>query len=273
MRVPLSIRALAVPVVVLVGVAATGSAASSAYTVRKGDTLSRLARRFNVPVGVLAQANGIGNIHLIRDGQRITVPSPTGKTGTGVPASPVVEATGGGFHVVNAGESLATIARRYKTTVDALAKANGLDNPNRIRIGSRLSVPGGAGWVCPVKADPRTVVNNWGAPRPGHRLHMGNDIFARRGAPVVAPVSGSITHASGSIAGLAFYLVGDDGNTYYGAHMDTYTRGAGRVTAGETIGTVGNTGNARTTPPHLHFEIRPNGGGAVNPWYTLRRWC
>lgn len=271
-RIPRRVRVVALPLAVVVGVTLTGSAASSSYTVRRGDTLSRLARRFDVPVGVLAQANGIGNIHLILDGQRITVPTPGGGTATPL-ASPVVQAAGGQHHVVARGDSLATIARRYGTTVGALAQANGLSDPDHIRIGSRLAVPGGTGWICPVKGDPRTVVNNWGAPRPGYRQHLGNDIFARRGALVVAPVSGTLTHASGAIAGLAFYLAGDDGNTYYGAHLDTYQRGAGPVRAGETIGTVGNTGNAKPTPPHLHFSIKPGGGAPVNPWFTLRKWC
>lgn len=270
MRVPLPSRTLALTVAAVLGIGLSGSAATSNYTVQRGDTLSRLARRFDVPVPVLAQANGIGNIHLIRDGQRITVPATGGRSA--VPASPVVQATGGSFHVVAEGESLAAIARRYRTTVAALAAANGIGDPDHIRIGTRLSVAG-HGWVCPVKGDPRTVVNNWGAPRPGYRQHMGNDIFARRGAPVVAPVSGTLTHVSGRVAGLAFYLAGDDGNTYYGAHLDTYQRGAGPVGAGEVIGTVGNTGNARTTPPHLHFSMRPTNGALVNPWYTLSRWC
>lgn len=254
----------------------TQAAGLSAYTVRRGDTLSQLARRFSVPVGVLAQANGIGNVDLIRDGQKITVPmagTASGKAAAKPPASPVVEMTGGNSHVVREGESLATIARKYGTTVNALAAANRITDPNRIRIGSRLAVPGSGSWVCPVKGQPRTVVNNWGAPRPGYRQHRGNDIFANHGASVVAPVSGIVTHVNGSVAGYAFYLAGDDGHRYYGSHLAGFVRGPGRVKAGEAIGRVGNTGNARTTPPHLHFEIHPRGGDAVNPWFTLRRWC
>ena len=115
-------------------------------------------------------------------------------------------------------------------------------------------------------------MNNWQAPRPGHRLHLGNDIFAARGAKVRAPVGGVVRHASGAVAGNAFYLAGNDGHTYYFAHLDTLGP-AGRVDAGDVVGTVGNSGNARTTPPHLHFGMQSAGGAPLNPYATLDKWC
>ena len=60
---------------------------------------------------------------------------------------------------------------------------------------------------------------------------------------------------------------------YYFAHLDRYLRGPGRVGGGVQIGTVGNTGDAHVTPPHLHFEIHPNNGKPVDPFPTLSRWC
>ena len=77
---------------------------------------------------------------------------------------------------------------------------------------------------------------------------------------------------NGAIGGLAFYLHGTDGVTYYGAHLDALQVGPGNVKAGQVLGTVGNTGNARGGSPHLHFEVHP-GGKAVNPYPTLKRWC
>ena len=133
------------------------------------------------------------------------------------------------------------------------------------------SVDASAGWVCPVQG-PRAFSNDYGAPRGGGRRHQGNDILAARGTPVVANVSGVVTHRTGAVSGNAYYLAGDDGNRYFGAHLDSFGA-SGRVSAGTRIGTVGTTGDAVGGPPHLHFEIHPGGNGNVNPFPTLSRYC
>ena len=127
------------------------------------------------------------------------------------------------------------------------------------------------GWICPVQG-PLAFSDDYGASRGGGYSHMGNDILAARGTPVVASVSGYVTQRSGAISGLAYYLDGDDGNEYFGAHLDSFGA-SGRVTAGTVIGTVGNTGDAAGGPPHLHFEIHPGGGAPINPYPTLTRYC
>jgi murein DD-endopeptidase MepM/ murein hydrolase activator NlpD len=128
------------------------------------------------------------------------------------------------------------------------------------------------GFQCPI-AGATSFFDTWGAARSGGRSHKGVDMFAQRGTPVVAPVSGVVRHSSGSaLAGFAFYLDGDDGNVYFGAHLDSFGA-SGRVGAGTVVGTVGNTGNARFSSPHLHFEIKPGGGRSVNPTSTVRAAC
>ena len=126
-------------------------------------------------------------------------------------------------------------------------------------------------WVCPVQG-PRAFHNDWGNPRSGGRSHKGTDILSPSGTPVVAPVAGSVTTRTGGLGGNAVYLRGSDGNTYYGAHLSRFGS-TGRVQQGQVIGYVGATGNARGGPPHLHFEIHPGGGAAVNPFGTLRTYC
>lgn len=137
------------------------------------------------------------------------------------------------------------------------------------RSGTRILARGA--WVCPVQG-PRAFSNDWGNPRSGGRRHKGTDIFAPSGTPVVAPVAGTVTHRSGGLGGLSVYVRGVDGNTYYGAHLRSFGA-SGRVAQGQQIGTVGSTGNARGGSAHLHFEIHPGGGAAVNPYGTLRAYC
>jgi murein DD-endopeptidase MepM/ murein hydrolase activator NlpD len=107
----------------------------------------------------------------------------------------------------------------------------------------------------------------WGNPRDGgKRSHEGIDIFAERGTPVVAAVKGRISRTGNrGLGGKQVWLrEGLFGNSLYYAHLDSVIAKTGQqVKPGDTLGLVGNTGNARTTPPHLHFGIYS--GGAKNP--------
>lgn len=245
------------------------------YEVRKGDTLSRVAKLTGVAVDALAKANNIKDPNLVKAGRVLTIP-PVGEPAPAAAAplpplpSPLLVLGGGGTHTVLPGQTLGAIAKRYGTTVAELATTNGIKNPNLIRDGLRLQVPGPA-WVCPVQGR-HQFSDSWGQPRPGRRRHEGVDLFAVRGTPVVAPVAGTLETLSGLRAGLAFYLRGEDGHTYYGAHLDSIGS-PGRVARGAQIGTVGSTGNAKGTTPHLHFEIKPDGGAPANPFPTLKKWC
>jgi murein DD-endopeptidase MepM/ murein hydrolase activator NlpD len=119
---------------------------------------------------------------------------------------------------------------------------------------------------CPV--DGSTYRNDFGDPR-GGGTHTGIDMLAPTGTPTWAVKSGNVQYAFESAGGLVAYLVADDGNAYYYAHMSNTNGGNRRVGQGAHIGFVGQTGNA--TGPHLHFEIRLGGvnGQRVNPYNTL----
>lgn len=135
------------------------------------------------------------------------------------------------------------------------------------------SAPVSAGMACPV-GQPRSFTDTWGAARSGGRAHRGTDILAPYGTPVYAIVDGTWSIQSpGPSAGLWAILRGSDGNQYWYMHLQSHTVANGaRVTAGQQTATNGDTGNARGTP-HVHFELHPGGGSAINPYATLRRAC
>jgi hypothetical protein len=118
--------------------------------------------------------------------------------------------------------------------------------------------------------DSDAILSRFGAPRDGGRRdHHGVDIFAPRGTPVLAAASGRITRVrEGGLGGkVVWQLDGEQGHYLYYAHLDSQAVARRQtVSVGDTIGFVGNSGNARTTPPHLHFGIYRRGIGAVDPW-------
>lgn len=136
-------------------------------------------------------------------------------------------------------------------------------------------------WVVTVRPEPslgafpvqgrdvRAVRSGFGADRDGgRRVHHGIDIFAPRGTPVVAATEGTVRSTRPNTLGGNVVWLSDarHGQSLYYAHLDTVlvARGA-RVQPGDTLGLVGNTGNARTTPPHLHFGVYRRGEGPMDP--------
>ena len=100
-------------------------------------------------------------------------------------------------------------------------------------------------------------------------------MFAPHGTPILAVESGSVEFYWNHVGGNSFRLYGDSGTFYYGTHLADYEGVSRGVEAGELIGYVGTTGNAAGTPPHLHFQIHPDGRGtpAVNPTPAVEMAC
>lgn len=122
--------------------------------------------------------------------------------------------------------------------------------------------------------DMRAVQSLFGAARDaGRRSHHGVDIFARRGTPVLATSAGIANRVAVTNLGGKVVWVRDPvrmANIYY-AHLDSqHVSNGDRVEPGDTVGFVGNTGNARTTPPHLHLGVYRSGEGPVDPAPFLR---
>jgi murein DD-endopeptidase MepM/ murein hydrolase activator NlpD len=125
--------------------------------------------------------------------------------------------------------------------------------------------------VCPVDG-PYFMVDTFGAPRPGGRFHEGDDMQTARGTPILAVLPGVVRRVPNSLGGNAA-IVDSAGGTYtYYAHMSAYGAG-GSVDAGTVIGYAGATGNARGLIPHLHFELHPGGGDAVDAFADLQAVC
>jgi len=118
--------------------------------------------------------------------------------------------------------------------------------------------------------DSRAIHSFFGAPRDaGRRIHEGIDIFADRGTPVVAPLGGIVRSVrNGGLGGKSIFVTAlGQGQTLYFAHLDSQTVARGQtIQPGDMIGFVGNTGNARTTPPHLHLGIYTGFSGAIDPF-------
>lgn len=118
------------------------------------------------------------------------------------------------------------------------------------------------------------LVDTWGAPRDGgSRRHRGIDIFAPRGTEIYALADGVLTYIGEQPkGGRCLWLSTEDGLSFYYAHLDRWAAGlyeGMEVREGQLLGYVGNTGNARSTPSHLHLAVH-EGGEAINPYMFLK---
>ena len=145
------------------------------------------------------------------------------------------------------------------------ARANALFNPLQDQ-GLNMPVVG---------VRPNDLYNSWGDSRDGgKRKHRGIDIFASKGTPVVAVADGIISFIGDQPkGGHCVWLTTEAGASFYYAHLDRWASGlyeGMEVRSGDLLGYVGNTGNAKTTPPHLHFGINEN-DEMVNPYPILTK--
>ncbi len=173
-------------------------------------------------------------------------------------------------------ETIPTTTSPPVETLPTNSGASGGTSGGRTGTGGSGSQPtpivfGGGGYVdgiiCPMNGS--AYGDTWGAPRSGGRRHEGVDMLAPTGTPIYAVTNGNVTFKQNRLGGNAVSLTGDNGTRYYYAHLSSYEGVSRRVVQGEVIGYNGDTGNA-TGVPHLHFEIHPGGGLAVNPTPSVR---
>lgn len=120
---------------------------------------------------------------------------------------------------------------------------------------------------------PRQVADTFGAPRGADRRHEGVDIFAPRGTPVTSTTRGVVVAINDrGLGGRQVWVLGPAGERHYYAHLDDWAPGLAEgdvVEAGAALGTVGDSGNARGTPPHLHYGVYGS-DGALDPLPRMR---
>jgi peptidoglycan LD-endopeptidase LytH len=132
-----------------------------------------------------------------------------------------------------------------------------------------VTITTGASLEFPVAGhDAKAIRSFFGDARDGgKRRHEGVDVFAPRGTPLISVSNGTARAADNRLGGKVVWVYDHQNNlNLYYAHLDSqYVGLMTQVQVGDTIGTVGNTGNAKHTPPHLHFGIYARGEGAVDP--------
>lgn len=125
--------------------------------------------------------------------------------------------------------------------------------------------------IFPVDTLRKQLFNDWGYARSGGRRHQGTDVLAHWGVPLRAIEDSTVDRVGvSSLGGRSVHLTGKSGSHYYYAHLDEYAVDEGDVLlAGELVGTVGDSGNARGAP-HLHIQVDPEGGSNwTNPYFLL----
>lgn len=137
----------------------------------------------------------------------------------------------------------------------------------------------------PMDPSPRCeILDNFGDPRSGGRSHQGTDILATKGQAVYAVAAGVLSdqavvgNADARLSGNSWSLRATDGTRFMYAHLSAFADGlqvGNSVVAGQLIGYVGDTGDPGPGNYHLHFELHPNGGAAVNalPFLAIPASC
>ena len=139
---------------------------------------------------------------------------------------------------------------------------------------ARLACMPAPSWL-PVPVDgvrPNQIADTWDGPRSGGRKHKGVDIFAPRGTPVRSATDGLVLRAgTNRLGGQIAAVLGPGLYVHYYAHFDRFGafKSGDVVKKGDILGYVGDTGNAKGTPFHLHYGVYTPMRGAINPWPLL----
>ncbi|MBQ5491164.1 MAG: M23 family metallopeptidase [Treponema sp.] len=237
------------------------------YTVRAGDTISGISKKFGLSnISTLIAVNNISNVRSLRSGQKLRIPSYDGLV-----------------HVVTAGETLGSVAKKFNATVEDILDVNNLATET-LQAGMSLFIPGarldsetlqramGELFVYPIKASWRL------SSRFGYRIdpikntpssHTGIDLACPEGTKIYSAMSGTVAYTGfSSVYGNYVIVKHHDGYQTLYAHMSKIIAKKGeKVTQDTVIGLVGSTGYS--TGNHLHFSVYKN-GKLVDPLTVLK---
>ena len=226
------------------------------YTVQPGDTLQSIADANNISVNTILWANDMTSSSALKVGQDLTI----------LP-------TDGVLHAVKSGDTMSAIAQKYKANPDNIIAFNGLANQDDIYIGDILIIPEGVmpKNAAPLSNDQIPLADNYfiypteGVITQGLHYYNAIDVANKCGTPIYAAASGVVERAvfnnawNGGMGNHVTILHPNGTVTYYGHFETVFVKPGDKVTAGDRIGLMGETGNA--TGCHVHFEVI----GAVNP--------
>jgi murein DD-endopeptidase MepM/ murein hydrolase activator NlpD len=260
-------------------------------TVAPGETLETISRRYDVPVAALMEANNITRPGGVHPGQHLVIPRRRGPaTALAAPPTRVASsaaampspapvgpprnalAAGASVHVVAPGETLHSIARHYGKPVLVLAKANNIAPDTMVRVGERITIPGGASTPvaaasAPAAPAPRNepqVIAGFG-PKPNGLQNDGINLAVPEGTPVKAADDGVVAYAGNELKGYGNLVLVRHSNgfvTAYAHASEIMVKRGDSVKRGQVIAKSGQTGSV--TSPQLHFEIR-KGATPVDP--------
>lgn len=236
------------------------------HEVLPGESIWRLAKKYNVSAATIVNANRIKEKTVIQPGDTLRIPDRTGI-----------------FHKTEKKESLADIARRYKVSPESVKRANGIAG-NLLPQGKEVFLPGAKPlpeiqyvrqkvFAWPIRAQNRLTSGfGWRVhPITGSRaFHTGIDIGASRGTPILAAADGVVVYSGdgGSYGNMTILRHKNGLYTVYGHASKLLAKKGKYVRRGQKIALVGSTG--ASTGPHLHFEVKST-EKHVNPGLALKK--